>query len=85
MLIQDSPALPEALCEQDTLSSAQYWFNQGRQENVPNMTEKLFTGTKSINTCKQLNISCFENSVDPDQLASQKPADQDPHCFPLCL
>ena len=27
----------------------------------------------------------FENSVDPDQLASEKPADQDPHCFPLCL
>ena len=25
----------------------------------------------------------FENSVDPDQLASQKPADQDPHCFPI--
>ena len=27
----------------------------------------------------------FDNSVDPDQLASQKPADHDPHCFPLCL
>ena len=26
-------------------------------------------------------ISCFENSVDPDQLASQKPADLDPHCL----
>ena len=25
----------------------------------------------------------FENSVGPDQLASEKPADQDPHCFPL--
>ena len=23
--------------------------------------------------------------MDPDQLASEKPADQDPHCFPLCL
>ena len=31
------------------------------------------------------DICCFENSVDPDQLASQKPADQDQHCFPLCL
>ena len=31
------------------------------------------------------NIPCIENSVDPDQLASQKPADQDPHCFPLSL
>ena len=29
--------------------------------------------------------SCFENSVDPDQLASKKPADQDPYCFPLSL
>ena len=32
-----------------------------------------------------LDISCFENSVDQDQLASKKPADQDLHCFPLCL
>ena len=31
------------------------------------------------------DISCFENSVDPNQLVSQKPADQGPHCFPLCL
>ena len=31
------------------------------------------------------DLSGFENSVDPDQLASEKPADQDPHCFPLCL
>ena len=30
-------------------------------------------------------LSCFESSVDLDQLVSQKPADQDPHCFPLCL
>ena len=29
-------------------------------------------------------ISCFVNSVDPDQLASKKSADQDAHCFPLC-
>ena len=28
---------------------------------------------------------CFENSEDPDQLASEKPADLDPHCFPICL
>ena len=26
-------------------------------------------------------LSCFKNSVDPDQLASEKPADQDLHCF----
>ena len=30
---------------------------------------------------QNLDISCFENSVDSDQLASKKPADQDPHCF----
>ena len=28
-----------------------------------------------------LDISCLEKCVDPDQLASEKPADQDPHCF----
>ena len=27
----------------------------------------------------------FSKSVYPDQLASEKPADQDPHCFQLCL
>ena len=27
-------------------------------------------------------ISYFENSLDHDQLASQKPADHDQHCFP---
>ena len=27
----------------------------------------------------------FENSVDPDQLASEKPADQDAHYFTLCF
>ena len=31
------------------------------------------------------DISCFENSVDPDQLASRKPADQDLYCFQLYL
>ena len=30
------------------------------------------------------DISCFENSVDSNQLASEKPADQDLQCFPLC-
>ena len=28
------------------------------------------------------DVNSIENSVDPDQLASKKPADQDPHCFP---
>ena len=27
------------------------------------------------------DISCFENSEDPDQLASQKPADLDLQCL----
>ena len=26
-----------------------------------------------------IDVSSFENSVDPDKLASEKPADQDPH------
>ena len=31
------------------------------------------------------DISCFENCVDQDQLASQKPADLDLQCFlPTC-
>ena len=32
-----------------------------------------------------LDISGFENSVDLDQLASEKPADLDLHCFTLSL
>ena len=35
-------------------------------------------------TLLNLDISCSENSVDPDQLASRKPADQDLHCFLIC-
>ena len=27
----------------------------------------------------------FENSVDPDQMASKKPSDQDLHCFSYSL
>ena len=30
---------------------------------------------------KDMYITCFENNVGPDQLASKKPADQDLHCF----
>ena len=34
----------------------------------------------------KLEIYSFENSVDPDQLASKKkPADLDPHCFPYSV
>ena len=35
------------------------------------------------NTMLSLDVFYLENSVDPDQLASEKPADQDLHCFPL--
>ena len=35
-------------------------------------------------TMLNLDIFCFENNVDLDQLASQKSADQDLHCFPIC-
>ena len=34
-------------------------------------------------TVLNLNISYFENSVDPDQLDSEKPSDRDPHCLYL--
>ena len=33
----------------------------------------------------KMDIFSLENSVDPDQLASKKPADLDPHCFPCSL
>ena len=36
-------------------------------------------------TVSSMTIICLEISVDPDQLASEKPADQDPRCFQLCL
>ena len=29
------------------------------------------------------DISSFKNNVDPDQMASEKPSDQDPECFPF--
>ena len=30
---------------------------------------------------KNLNLPCFENSKDPYQVASEKPADKDLHCL----
>ena len=42
----------------------------------------LFSGAMVNSYYAQLGyISQFENSVDPDQLASVKPADQEPRCF----
>ena len=45
-----------------------------------------YTSVQELLTLNMLSpdISCLENSVDPDHLASEKPADQDPHYFPLC-
>ena len=47
---------------------------------------KILTITINI---LSLDIYCFENCIDPDQLASEKPAekpaDLDLHCFPRCL
>ena len=44
---------------------------------------KLQSEPVFILTLTRLNvdIACFENSLDPDQLASQKPADQNQHFF----
>ena len=36
-------------------------------------------------TMLNLDVPCFVNIVDSDQLASEKPADQDLHCFPVPL
>ena len=36
-------------------------------------------------TLPYMDMSCFENEVDSNQLASEKPADQGPNCFPPCL
>ena len=33
---------------------------------------------------QNLDLSIFENTVDPDQLV-MIPSDQDPHCLPLCM
>ena len=38
-----------------------------------------------ILTMLNLDIPFFENSVYPDQLASEKSAYQDPHSFPLSM
>ena len=46
----------------------------------------LESSTLPLSHCApQYPHSWFENSVDLDQLASKKPADQDPQCFPLCF
>ena len=32
-----------------------------------------------------MNMFCFENREDSNQLASEKPADLDPNCLPICF
>ena len=49
------------------------------------MHRMSFSEQRLTLTMLNQKISGFENSVDLDQLASEKPADQDLHCFPLCL
>ena len=46
-------------------------------------SEYLFHPTHKLrsNFCPEFSYSHRWNSVDPDQLASEKPADQDPHCY----
>ena len=51
--------------------------------NIPQAGQHLIFALTKIMQIS--DISCFENNVDPDQLASRKPADQDPHCFQHCL
>ena len=46
---------------------------------------KLNRNLNSFNTALTPYISCFENSVDSDQLASENPAAHDPHCFAITL
>ena len=52
-------------------------------ENIISMTGVTRLPCGLTLTMLSPDISCFENSVDPDQLASEKPADQDQHCFKL--
>ena len=54
---------------------------------VADLKKDIDNDKKMILTLTMLNpdISCFENIVDQDQAASQKPADQDTHCFLFCI
>ena len=45
--------------------------------NLENWSAYSFNLTHTL--LKQ-DITYYENSVDPNQLASEKPADQEPHC-----
>ena len=43
---------------------------------------KQYVNSYSFKYSMKPDINSIVNSADPDQLASEKPADQDPHCFP---
>ena len=53
--------------------------------SFPVHTVNSFLTLTKLNFDLYLYIHFLENRVDPDQLASKKPADQDPPCFPICL
>ena len=55
----------------------------GRRQNYIPPTSSRDNNSNLI--MLSLDISCYKNRVDPDQLASEKPADLDSHCFPLRL
>ena len=42
-------------------------------------------GAVLVPTMLSQDYSYFENSLDPDQLASEKSANQHLHCFPFCF
>ena len=54
------------------------------QEKVVSMFKVCMNHFNSLVLLKR-GLSTFENIVDPDQLASKKPADLDIHCFPCHL
>ena len=64
-----------------------YYFLMGKKIFTILRSKIWLTEPKLFLSLTMLNIDTFffENSVDPNQLVSQKPADQNPHCFPLCL
>ena len=50
-------------------------------ESLAKFSVKIRIDLRYLNS----DIACFENSIDPDQLASKKPADLAPHCFSFCF
>ena len=74
--ILDLPLICTADIFLRNLEHLQYFYNKEAEDiQIDNL----------ILTLLNPDIPCFENSADPDQLVSQKQADQDPQCFdPAC-